>query len=90
MDHGFFPQGVPKDGDDKHKPDQVCSYSWSGQRKIPSYVNKLIFPENFLSTLRTIAMQEDQLFKVSALLEEVLIPLLSFNEATKKFKLKEL
>ncbi|GMN20966.1 hypothetical protein TIFTF001_045412 [Ficus carica] len=71
LDHGFFPQGIPKDGDDAHKPDQVCSYSWSGQRKIPSYVNKLIFSENFLSTLRTIAMQEDQLFKVSALLEEL-------------------
>ncbi|XP_024018961.1 uncharacterized protein LOC21407386 isoform X2 [Morus notabilis] len=72
LDHGFFPQGVRKDEqDDKHKRDQVSSYSWSGQRKIPSYVNKLIFPENFLSTLRTIAMKEDEILKVSALLEEL-------------------
>lgn len=75
LDHGFFPRGVRKDEqDDKHKRDQVSSYSWSGQRKIPSYVNKLIFPENFLSTLRTIAMKEDEILKVSALLEEVLVP----------------
>ena len=72
LDDGFFPQGVQNDvDDDKCKRKQVCSYSWSGQRKMPSYINKLVFPENFLSALRTIAMKEDELYKVSALLEEV-------------------
>nr|AKM76825.1 SET domain-containing protein [Pelargonium tetragonum] len=70
--HGFFPAGSPKDkGKDTCKVDQTCNYSWSGQRKTPSYVNKLVFPEDFLTTLRTIAMREDELFKVSSLLEEL-------------------
>ncbi|PON85193.1 hypothetical protein TorRG33x02_190370 [Trema orientale] len=38
---------------------------------MPSYLDKLVFPENFLSALRTIAMQEDEPFKVSTLLEEL-------------------
>lgn len=74
LDHGFFPVGSSnKEGNDKCKLDRVCSYSWSGQRKTPSYLQKLVFPENFLTTLRTIAMQEDELFQVSSLLEEVKI-----------------
>ena len=36
-------------------------------------MNKLVFPEMFLSTLRTIAMNEDELYQVSTLLEEVLV-----------------
>ncbi|KAJ7951059.1 SET domain-containing protein [Quillaja saponaria] len=72
LDHGFFPLGTQKDVyNSKCKLDQVCNYSWSGQRKTPSYASKLVFPENFLSALRTIAMQEDELFKVSSLLEEL-------------------
>lgn len=71
LDHGFLAVGNQKVEDDRNKREQACSYSWSGQRKMPSYVDKLIFPENFLSALRTIAMHEDELFKVSALLEEV-------------------
>lgn len=72
LDHGFFPSGISKDEVDvKSECNQVCAYSWSGHRKMPSYINKLVFPDNFLGTLRTIAMNEDQLFKVSAMLEEV-------------------
>ncbi|KAF3442245.1 hypothetical protein FNV43_RR16161 [Rhamnella rubrinervis] len=72
LDHGFFPVGIPKDeGNESCKRDQVCSYSWSGERKMPSYLNKLVFPDKFLSALRTIAMKEDELFQVSALLEEL-------------------
>jgi hypothetical protein len=70
LDNGFFPLGTEKSGENK-KCNNVCNYSWSGQRKIPSYVNKLVFPEKFMATLRTIAMQEDELFKVSSMLEEV-------------------
>ncbi|KAG9142401.1 hypothetical protein Leryth_025422 [Lithospermum erythrorhizon] len=48
-----------------------CNYSWSGERKMPSYLDKLVFPEEFMSALRTIAMTEDQTYQVSALLEEL-------------------
>nr|AKM76820.1 SET domain-containing protein [Pelargonium exstipulatum] len=72
LDHGFFAASPPKDkGKDTCKAVQTCNYSWSGQRKTPSYVNKLVFPDDFLTTLRTIAMREDELFKVSSLLEEL-------------------
>lgn len=53
----------------------VCNYSWSGQRKLPSYIGKLVFPEKFMASLRTIAMQEDDIYRVSSLLEEVSISL---------------
>ncbi|KAH0980373.1 hypothetical protein GBA52_007550 [Prunus armeniaca] len=72
LDHGFFPLDISnKEGDDKCKLDHVCSYSWSGQRKMPTYLHRLVFPENFLTALRTISMQEDELFQVSSLLEEL-------------------
>ncbi|BBG97469.1 SET domain-containing protein, partial [Prunus dulcis] len=72
LDYGFFPPDISnKEGDDKCKLDHGCSYSWSGQRKMPTYLHRLVFPENFLTALRTIAMQEDELFQVSSLLEEI-------------------
>ncbi|KAK7256733.1 hypothetical protein RIF29_30191 [Crotalaria pallida] len=75
LDHGFFPLGIQNNGENnKDKVDRFCNYSWSGQRKMPSYVNKLVFPDKFLATLRTIAMQEDELYKVSSMLEELVGP----------------
>ncbi|KAJ4895102.1 SET domain-containing protein [Raphanus sativus] len=73
LDHGFFPQTTSKvrESDEKGTAARSCNFSWSGQRKIPSYVNKLVFPEDFMTGLRTIAMQEDELYKVSAMLEEL-------------------
>ncbi|KAM1470049.1 hypothetical protein ACFX14_040664 [Malus domestica] len=72
LDHGFFPVGNSNtEGSEKCKHDDVCSYSWSGQRKMPSYSRRLVFPESFLTALRTIAMMEDELFQVSSLLEEL-------------------
>ncbi|KAL5753189.1 hypothetical protein ACOSQ2_023696 [Xanthoceras sorbifolium] len=38
---------------------------------MPSYLNKLVFPESFLAALRTIAMRVDEHLKVSSLLEEL-------------------
>lgn len=38
---------------------------------MPSYINKLVFPENFLTALRTIAMQENNISQVSEFLEEL-------------------
>ncbi|MED6172109.1 hypothetical protein PIB30_117779 [Stylosanthes scabra] len=81
LEQGFFPLGNRSKGENNDgKVDQVPNYSWSGQRKTPSYVNKLVFPEKFMTTLRTIAMQEDELYKVSSMLEEVLFqyPILFF------------
>ncbi|CAH8336856.1 unnamed protein product [Eruca vesicaria subsp. sativa] len=73
LDHGFFPQTTSKvrESDEKGTAARSCNFSWSGQRKIPSYVNKLVFPEDFMTGLRTIAMQEDEIYKVSAMLEEL-------------------
>lgn len=73
LDNGFFPSGT-ENGGENNKSNKVCKYSWSGQRKTPSYVDKLVFPEKFMATLRTIAMQEDELFKVSSMLEELVGP----------------
>lgn len=73
LDNGFFPSGTKNSGEN-NKSNKVCNYSWSGQRKTPSYVDKLVFPEKFMATLRTIAMQEDELFKVSSMLEELVGP----------------
>ncbi|KAL7121228.1 hypothetical protein ACP275_02G170100 [Erythranthe tilingii] len=67
LDKGFFsernfPEGTSNKG---------FNYSWSGNRKMPSYINKLVFPEEFLSALRTITMKENELYQVSSLLEEL-------------------
>ncbi|THG03974.1 hypothetical protein TEA_025123 [Camellia sinensis var. sinensis] len=72
LDHGFFPPSTPqKESNDKCTVDRFCNYSWCGQRKMPSYVKKLVFPEDFLTALRTIAMQEDEICQVSSLLQEL-------------------
>ncbi|WZZ19701.1 hypothetical protein YC2023_112790 [Brassica napus] len=73
LDHGFFPQTTSKvrESDEKGTAARSCNFSWSGQRKTPSYVNKLVFPEDFMTGLRTIAMQEDEIYKFSAMLEEL-------------------
>ncbi|KAI7997936.1 putative clathrin assembly protein [Camellia lanceoleosa] len=68
----FFPPSSPqKESNDKCTIDRFCNYSWCGQRKMPSYVKKLVFPEDFLTTLRTIAKQEDKIYQVSSLLQEL-------------------
>uniref|UniRef100_A0A2N9JB94 Uncharacterized protein n=1 Tax=Fagus sylvatica TaxID=28930 RepID=A0A2N9JB94_FAGSY len=71
LDHGFFSECTAKIEQNNKSGDRVHNYSWSGQRKMPSYLDKLVFPENLLTALRTIALQEDELFQVSSLLEEL-------------------
>ncbi|XP_043717294.1 uncharacterized protein LOC122665258 isoform X3 [Telopea speciosissima] len=72
LDRGFFSTlPLQDEASDKCQSGWDCTYSWSGQRKKPSYLNKLVFPEEFLAALRTIAMQEEELLHVSALLEEL-------------------
>lgn len=50
---------------------QMSGYSWSGHRKVPSYMDHLIFPEDLMAALRTIAMQEDDVHGVISLLTEL-------------------
>ncbi|KAJ4956721.1 hypothetical protein NE237_013504 [Protea cynaroides] len=72
LDRGFFSTlPLQYEVSDKHQSGLDSTYSWSGQRKKPSYLNKLVFPEEFLTALRTIAMQEEELLRVSKLLEEL-------------------
>ncbi|KAG5563944.1 hypothetical protein RHGRI_000206 [Rhododendron griersonianum] len=72
LDRGFFQAGtLQKESNDKCNVVLVSNYSWCGQRKMPSYLNRLVFPEDFLTALRTIAMLEDELYQVSSLLQEL-------------------
>ncbi|KAM0830416.1 hypothetical protein ACQ4PT_052391 [Festuca glaucescens] len=72
LDSGFFGTSTSSGEDDNKKnASHFSSYSWSGQRKVPSYLHKNVFPQEFLSTLRTIAMQEYELEQVASLLGEV-------------------
>ncbi|MCD9645119.1 hypothetical protein HAX54_033822 [Datura stramonium] len=72
LNRGFFPPSNSSVEDkEKSVSSQVCNYSWSGQRKTPSYLHKLVFPADFLNALRTLAMKENELYRVSSLLEEL-------------------
>lgn len=78
LEKGFFPStSSTNGGNDTNGEDRVPNFSWSGHRKIPSYINKLVFPENFLTALRTADIQEEQLSEITHLLEEVLLLSLS-------------
>jgi len=71
LDNGFFGIRSGEDKDNKKNISPISSYSWSGQRKVPSYLHKIVFPQEFMSTLRTIAMQDHELEQVASLLGEV-------------------
>ncbi|AQK80136.1 SET domain-containing protein [Zea mays] len=71
LDNGFFGIRSSEDKDSKKNTGPFSSFSWSGQRKVPSYLPKIVFPHEFMSTLRTIAMQEHELEQVASLLGEV-------------------
>ncbi|TVU12914.1 hypothetical protein EJB05_46581, partial [Eragrostis curvula] len=70
LDNGFFGVSSSEENDSKKSSSPFSSYSWSGQRKVPSYLHKIVFPQEFLSTLRTIAMQDHELEQVALLLGE--------------------
>ncbi|XP_063944538.1 uncharacterized protein LOC108207896 isoform X2 [Daucus carota subsp. sativus] len=70
--HGLFEASdKQKESNSNGTTSHVCNYSWSGQRKLPSYIGKLVFPEKFMASLRTIAMQEEDIHRVSSLLTEL-------------------
>ncbi|XP_020591613.1 uncharacterized protein LOC110032355, partial [Phalaenopsis equestris] len=65
LDNGFFT------GCHKNEDSTRSSFSWSGQRKFPSYLHKLVFPQEFMAALRTITMKENEIKKATSLLEEL-------------------
>ncbi|EHA8591410.1 hypothetical protein COCNU_scaffold051111G000010 [Cocos nucifera] len=72
LDHGFFAGSSLQNEDNGEGPtSRLYNYSWSGQRRVPSYLNKLVFPQEFMTALRTIAMKEHELSLVASLLEEL-------------------
>ncbi|KHF99901.1 Ribosomal N-lysine methyltransferase 1 [Gossypium arboreum] len=73
LDHGFFATGSSncKANNTSEANDRICNFSWSGHRKTPSYLSKLVFLEDFMTALRTIAMKDEEVSKVSAMLEEL-------------------
>jgi hypothetical protein len=87
LDSGFFGTSTSSAEDDNKKSaSHFSSYSWSGQRKVPSYLHNNVFPQEFLSTLRTIAMQEHELEQVASLLGEVSV----FTHCILKYKQPDL
>lgn len=48
-----------------------CSYSWSGNRKPPSFLNRFVFPEETIAALRVVAMKEDEMQTVLSMLDEL-------------------
>ncbi|XP_057867439.2 uncharacterized protein LOC131074771 isoform X2 [Cryptomeria japonica] len=50
---------------------QVLGYSWSGHRKLPSYMDHFVFPEDLMAALRTIAMKEENMHAIMSLLKEL-------------------
>ncbi|XVF73297.1 hypothetical protein PTKIN_Ptkin12aG0190300 [Pterospermum kingtungense] len=75
LECGFFPTVSSNNkANNTCETHRIVNFSWSGHRKTPSYLNKLVFPEDFMTALRTIAMQEDEVSKVSSFLEELVGP----------------
>ncbi|KAL1548716.1 hypothetical protein AAHA92_16914 [Salvia divinorum] len=72
LDTGFFPGNTSPRGTKsrEYDDDQGVDYK-RARRKIPLYANKLVFPEKFLTALRTVTMKESELQQVYSLLEEL-------------------
>lgn len=71
LENGFFGSCSGENKENKNNTSPFSSYSWSGQRKVPSYIEKIVFSQEFISTLRTIALQEHELEHTASLLGEV-------------------
>ncbi|KAJ4806403.1 Histone-lysine N-methyltransferase setd3 [Rhynchospora pubera] len=74
LDIGFFSTCQKDNGTSTSYASEITNYSWSGERKAPSYLNRLVFPEEFMVTLRTISMKDFQIDQVSSMFGEVLEP----------------
>uniref|UniRef100_A0A0E0A4E3 Protein kinase domain-containing protein n=1 Tax=Oryza glumipatula TaxID=40148 RepID=A0A0E0A4E3_9ORYZ len=71
LENGFFGSCSGENKENKNNTSPFSSYSWSGQRKVPSYIEKIVFSQEFISTLRTIALQEHELEHTTSLLGEI-------------------
>ncbi|XP_078161005.1 SET domain-containing protein isoform X2 [Carex rostrata] len=74
LDIGFFSTSEKGHSTITRCATEVSNYSWSGERKAPSYLNRLVFPEEFMATLRTISMKDFEIDRVSSMLAEVSEP----------------
>lgn len=71
LDNGFFSTREKDHGTSTRYATELSNYSWSGERKAPSYLQKLVFPEEFMATLRTISMKDFEIDRVASMLAEV-------------------
>uniref|UniRef100_A0A0D9WL95 SET domain-containing protein n=1 Tax=Leersia perrieri TaxID=77586 RepID=A0A0D9WL95_9ORYZ len=71
LENGFFGSCSGENKENKKNAIPFSSYSWSGQRKVPSYIQKVVFPQEFISTLRTIALQDHELEHAASMLGEI-------------------
>lgn len=49
----------------------ITGHSWTGHRKSSALAEKVVFPEELLTALRIVSMEEDEVYHVVAMLEEV-------------------
>jgi hypothetical protein len=51
--------------------DIITGHSWTGHRKASPLANKVVFPEDLLTALRIVAMEEEDVYRVASMLEDV-------------------
>ena len=51
--------------------ESTSSHSWSGVRKASPLAKKVVFPEDLLTAMRIVAMEEEQVNRVVSMLEDV-------------------
>lgn len=52
----------------------ITGHSWTGHRKSSALAEKVVFPEELLTALRIVSMEEDEVYHVVAMLEEISDP----------------
>lgn len=78
LKRGFYEE-LNLDSMPKIPPENIVTgHSWTGHRKTSPLANKLVFPEDLLTALRIVAMEEEEVYRVASMLEDVsLLPLYS-------------
>ncbi|KAI5054633.1 hypothetical protein GOP47_0029778 [Adiantum capillus-veneris] len=73
LQKGFYSSERRDASDAISAGNQECqsSFSWSGVRKPPSFLNQCVFPEETLAALRVVAMKENEVQAVISMLEEL-------------------
>jgi hypothetical protein len=71
LDNGFLSASQKNHDTSTRYASELSNFSWTGERKAPSYLNRLVFPEEFMATLRTISMKDNEIDRVASMLAEV-------------------